>query len=130
MVFLVTLTIFLIKLIGTVKQVNSIIEKNRTEIDVSLRKTQDTMENMSNITNKTDRLLEDIAPDIRKIATSTGNTMKNVEGLVDDVTDTVDFVSESVIDTADSIKTSVSSYSNYASYIIDIVNYIRSLFKK
>ena len=45
--------VFLIKLIGTITKVNGIIEKNRTEIDITMRKLPDIMENVEGITDKT-----------------------------------------------------------------------------
>lgn len=126
--FLITLIVFLIKLTKTVKEVNSVFEKNRTDIDLSIRKAQETINNVSNITDKTDRLLGDISPDIRGITSSTNKTMGNVENIVGDMNDTVEFVSESIVDTADTIRSNLTSCSSFTPQVLDLIKYFKSIF--
>ncbi|WP_300409935.1 hypothetical protein [Lagierella sp.] len=128
--FLIALTVFMFKLVGVVKQLNSTIERNRNDIDASLRSIRETTENVSGITRKSDRLLEDVSPDIRKVTGAVGNTASNVDGLVSDVTNTIDFVAESVVDGADALRQKVTGHSGIKSYFYDVVNYVISLFKR
>ncbi len=128
--FLIALTVFMFKLVGVVKQLNSTIERNRNDIDASLRSIRETTENVSGITRKSDRLLEDVSPDIRKVTGAVGNTASNVDGLVSDVTNTIDFVAESVVDGADALRQKVTGHTGIKSYFYDVVNYVISLFKR
>ncbi|MDO5017813.1 MAG: hypothetical protein Q4E02_00780 [Lagierella massiliensis] len=102
--FLISLTVFMFKLVAIVKELGNTIERNRNDIDASLRSIRETTENVSGITRKSDRLIEDISPDVRKITNAAGNVSTNVDGVVSDVTHTVEFVAESVVDGVDSIR--------------------------
>ncbi|MDL2310617.1 hypothetical protein LJC13_01400 [Peptostreptococcaceae bacterium OttesenSCG-928-C18] len=133
----VAFVVFLIKLISTISKVNGIIEKNRTEIDITMRKLPEVMGNVEGITKKADVLIGDVSPDVKNIVSNTNKTMANVENIVEDVTGTVeeithtvDHVTETVADTADSIKNNILGYGDYIGYIIEIINYIKSKIKR
>lgn len=96
-----------------------------------MRSVRETTENVSLITRKSDRLIEDISPDVRKITNSVSNVSSNVDGVVSDVTHTVEFVAESVVDGVDNIKTKFTSPSrSIKSAFFDSLSSVISIFKK
>ncbi|MDU5587101.1 MAG: hypothetical protein E6045_00655, partial [Finegoldia magna] len=85
---------------------------------------------VTGITNKADRLIGDVSPDVRNITNNVSNTLSHVESVSSNVSNTVDYVAESVTDTATNIKYGFLNSTDYVGSARDIINFVKSLAKR
>ncbi len=128
--FLIALIIFFIKLTDLIKSAKAIISDNKKDIDKSIGEVPQILDNVTGITNKADRLIGDVSPDVRNITNNVSNTLSNVESISNNVSSTVDYVSDSVADTATNIKYGFLNSSDYVGSAKEIVRMVRSIIKK
>lgn len=130
--FLISLIIFMVKLIGIVKNVNEVLNDNKVNIDSTLNEMPSIMSNVEGISNKADIMLNDISPDVTNITSSVSRSVQVVESTIEDVSQTVDFVSDTVSDTTSSFRygngTTSSTPSDIVTNILEVITIIKSLF--
>lgn len=130
--FLIALIIFMVKLIGIVKNVNEIVKDNKLNIDSTLNEMPSIMSNVEGISNKADIMLNDISPDVTEITASVNRSVQVVEHTIGDVSQTVDFVSDTVSDTTSTFRygngTTSSTPSDMVTNILEVITIIKSLF--
>lgn len=128
--FLIALIVFFIKLADLIKDVKGVLSDNKKDIDRSISEVPQILDNITGITNKTDRLIGDVSPDVRNITNNVSNTLANVESVSSNVSNTVDYVSESVTDTATNIKYGFLNSTDYVGSAKEIINLIKSIIRR
>ena len=128
--FLIALIVFLFKLTDLIKSIKAVLADNKKDIDRSIGEVPQILDNVTGITNKADRLIGDVSPDVRNITNNVSNTLSHVESVSSNVSNTVDYVAESVTDTATNIKYGFLNSTDYVGSARDIINFVKSLAKR
>lgn len=126
----ISLIVFFIRLSGILSTMRSTILDNKKDIDQTMTELPRILRNVDNLTDKTDRLIGDISPDVKGIASNVNRTTHSVGDMSENVSETVDYVAESVTDATTNIKYGITSTGDYLSYVIEIFNFVKSLFNK
>ncbi|MDU5443777.1 MAG: hypothetical protein E6117_03400, partial [Finegoldia magna] len=122
--------VFLFKLTDLIKSIKAVLADNKKDIDRSIGEVPQILDNVTGITNKADRLIGDVSPDVRNITNNVSNTLSHVESVSSNVSNTVDYVAESVTDTATNIKYGFLNSTDYVGSARDIINFVKSLAKR
>lgn len=128
--FLIALIVFLLKLTDLIKSIKAVLADNKKDIDRSIGEVPQILDNVTGITNKADRLIGDVSPDVRNITNNVSNTLSHVESVSSNVSNTVDYVAESVTDTATNIKYGFLNSADYVGSARDIINFVKSLSRR
>ncbi|MDO5755534.1 MAG: hypothetical protein Q4P28_04810 [Tissierellia bacterium] len=128
--FLVALIVFFLKLSALIKEINATVTDSKKDINRSVAELPSIMRNVSGITDKADRLIGDISPDVKDITRSVNHTISSVENATEDVTSTVSYVTESVSDTATNIKYGLSGSGDTMGYLFEIIDFIKMIIRR
>lgn len=126
--FLVALIAFLFKLISLIGSVQDIVDNNKTDIDITIREIPLILRNITGITDKTDRLVTDLTPDIKGIAGNVQGTLQSVENISEDAEGLVDYFTVNIVDATESVKNRIFKRSGFTGYFLDAFDIVRSFF--
>lgn len=126
--FLVSLIVFLFKLIGLIGSVQDIVDNNKTDIDITIREIPLILRNVTGITDKADRLVTDLTPNIKGIASNVHGTLQSVDNVSGDVEGLVDYFTVNIVEATESVKNRVFKRSGFTGYFLDAFDTVRSFF--
>ncbi|MBC7088339.1 MAG: methyl-accepting chemotaxis protein [Tissierellales bacterium] len=125
------------KIYKLTKKANELVESNSEQLDFTLKKLPEITENIDNITKKTDEIIFEVKDDLSGIiknANDITTKISEVTDVIDDTTqklgDTVETVMESIADTTVGITDTLRDASLYIEILKEIIETIRSIFKK
>lgn len=122
---IIFLILFLKNASDLLKSVKKVVDKNSNYLD-------DAIEKIPGLVNEANRLvgnINDIAsdPNLKMAISKANDTITNVSIISEDVRDTVNYFGETAIDSADTFGEGISSITDYASMIKDVVDIVRSV---
>lgn len=128
----VGLGVFLIlaikNVVGILKKVNKIVDDNEKSINTILKEAPIIMDNVNKITEDVQETLDAVSPSITHIVSNVDIISTDVTNTVEKVTYTVDVVGESIEETAEMLKDSKKSISNYLNMIMEIAAVLKGIF--
>lgn len=128
----VGLGIFLIlaikNIVGILKKVNKIVDDNEKSINTILKEAPIILDNVNKITEDVQETIEVVTPSITHIVNNVDIISTDVTETVEKVTYTVDVVGDSIQETADMLKDSKKTISNYLNMIIEIAAVLKGIF--
>ena len=128
----VGLGVFLIlaikNVVGILKKVNKIVDDNEKSINTILKEAPIIMDNVNKITEDVQETLDAVSPSITHIVSNVDIISTDITNTVEKVTYTVDVVGESIEETAEMLKDSKKSISNYLNMIMEIAAVLKGIF--
>ena len=128
---------FFVKLIKMFGRINTILEKSEESLISSAEKLPDLIENTdkaivnaNEILEKTDEILADKKEDITESIENVNLTFENVKDITEDINVSTRFVAEQVVDTTMDIRENVDIMIDKVDMIMNIIETIRSYFRK
>lgn len=129
-VALVYLIVVLAKLSKTLGALATVIDSNKKELDKTLKDLPEVTSHLNSTLTQVDGILKNSSPEIEETITGVKDTMINTARLTSDVSDTVEYVATSAIDTVDSLSSGLSSSAASFGYIKEIVEFLRAVLHK
>ena len=128
---------FFVKLIKMFGRINTILEKSEESLISSAEKLPDLIENTdkaivnaNEILEKTDEILANKKEDITESIENVNLTLENVKDITEDINVSTRFVAEQVVDTTMDIRKNVDIMIDKVDMIMNIIETIRSYFRK
>lgn len=122
---LVFLVIVLKNLSKLIKSANEVLEDNRNSIDITIEKIPGIVDDAERLVGNVNELVAD--PNIKMAISKANDTLTNVSMISEDVKDTVNYFGETAIDTADTFSEGVTSVSDYALMVKDVIDILRNV---
>lgn len=115
-------------IVGILKKVNTIVDDNEKSINTILTEAPIIMDNVNKITEDLQETIEVVTPSVTHIVSNVDTISTDITNTVEKVTYTVDVVGESVQETADMLKDSKKSISNYLNMIMEVAAVLKGIF--
>ena len=122
---------FLVKvLIGlskTMKNVSTILEENKDNIDLAINNLTATSTSAVSISSEVDSLVKDVKPGLVSTLTEVEGVVGNANKLSNDAVDTVEYFTMSAVDTLDNISSGVSKATDYVELFKSVLQSIKKM---
>ncbi len=124
------LIVVLINLNRLIKTVNKHLDDNSKEIDSVIKDMPAISAKAKTLVSNVDDIVVRSGPEVQQIIGNVKILSDSAGKISEDVTETVSFISESAIDTADNIRYGVHSATDYLSFVYDIIEIVKNLLRK
>lgn len=129
-VALVFLILVLSKLSRTASALAQLFEQNQKSLDQTLEALPGVAKQGQEALTKVNDLLEQSSPNLVDSVGEVKKTLGNMTRLTSDVSDTVEYVAASAVDTVDSVTQGLSSSAASLGYIKEVIDILRGVLKK
>lgn len=115
-------------------QISDLVEKNREELDTTIKQLPEITANVNAITKEVDILLNDVSPSINQLLENVNSVSGKVEhmaAVIDETTEkvggTVDVVTDSIAETALSFQYNTQDITDYIQIIKEVIKNVKSI---
>ena len=124
--------IAIIFLISFLKNAGAALNSLQELIDKNSKNIDETMEKIPGLVSKAENLVDNLNdvvndPNLKMAIEKANDTITNVSLITDDVKDTVNYFGSYAVDSVDTFGEGISSITDYASLIKDVIDIVRSV---